>query len=307
MDRKIKFADVQKAVDEAYEAYGKSTEGQVDSRINTANDKAFGISVMLTDGRVINKGDTDVASPLGRISTLPEHIVLLQQNTPDELVGKSGVCRCNGRRAEKPQIPVSPHGVRAMSAIVPQNDPDGKWDVLMDTLLSLVGESPVLDDKLYENLKKQVAEADTVNKIARAGYELYDDATTAVDLYTRLESMSVTAAQAAALGATIAADGRNPRTGAEAFDGAIAANITSIAARGPHHARRAWMMSVGLPAANSFGGLIVAFLPGFGAIAAYSPLLDGNGLSVKAAKAIKYITNALQLNVYASARVDVEK
>lgn len=307
MERFISLADLQKTVDNAYETYKNVAEGNTDPRVKSNNDKAFGISVMLTDGTVVNRGDVGESSPLGRIATVASHVLLLQQNKPEELVRKSGVCRCYGMKAKKPDIPVSPHGIRAVSAIEPQNDSDGKWDIMIDNIINLAGDAPVLDDALYERLKKALADADTINKLAEAEYTLYDDAASAIDLYARLASLDVTVEQAATIGATIAADGRNPKTGNNAFDGSIAANVVATVARGPHHEGRGWMMIVGIPAQSSFGGLILAILPGFGAIAAYSPELDVNGVSIKAAKAIKYIANTLHLNVYSSARVSVKK
>ncbi len=178
---------------------------------------------------------------------------------------------------------------------------------MVDNIEDLAGCRPILDDKLYEQLKQKAVNANTINKIAAAEYSLYDDADIAVDLYVRLASLTFTATQFATMGATIAADGRNPVTGQEVFDGRIAANVVATMARGVHREGRAWMMTVGLPAANSFGGAVLAILPGFGAIAAYSPALDDKGVSLKAGKAIYEIAKKLQLNVFASARVTVEK
>ena len=45
------------------------------------------------------------------------------------------------------------------------------------------------------------------------GYKLYDDAAQSMDVYERLLSVKLSAAEVATMGATIAADGRNPKTG----------------------------------------------------------------------------------------------
>ena len=307
MERKISLANVKKAVENAFENYKSINEGNVDPRIEGVDTKTFGISVVLTDGTVINKGDTKVASPMGRIALVPTHIELLTQNTPDELVAKAGVACGNKMKEHKPKnLAVSPHGVRAVSVVQPTGDRDGKMDLMVNNILNLIGSPATFDDKLYERLTKINNEKNVVDAIAQAEYSLYDDGATSVDIWTRLVSLGLTTEQLATMGVTIAADGRNPINGEFAFDGKIAQNVVATMARGIHHESRAWMMTVGLPAANSFGGAIVAVLPGFGAIAAYSPALDANGLSVKAAKAIKEIANELQLNVYASARVKVE-
>lgn len=308
MERKISLASLQKAVDDAFEAYKSIKEGNVDERVAGADPKAYGISVVLTDGTVIEKGDTKALSPLGRIALLPTHVLVLTQNSPEELVRKAGIACCNRHKENKPKgLPVSPHGVRAVSVVEPSGDSDGKYDVMVDNIIDMAASAPVLDDRLYEAMMAENAKADVINAFEVAQYGLYDSAAIAVDLYTRLAALQMTTTQLATMGATVAADGVNPSNNQPVFDGSIAANVVATLARGVHKEGRAWMMTVGLPAASSFGGAIVAVLPGFGAIAAYSPELDANGVSVKAAKAIRYIANTLGLNVFASARVKVEK
>lgn len=308
MERKVSIERVGKAVEDAFEMNKNIKEGTVSSLLTDVNEKAFGISVVLTDGTTINKGDTKVLSPLGRIALVPTHVAVLTQNTPDELVKKAGVACGKCSKENKPKgLAVSAHGVRAVSVVEPSNDPDGKWQVMIDNIINLLGSAPILDDKLYERLKAENAASNAVNSFQEAGYNLYDGAETSLDLFTRLSSLQLTTEQLAAMGATIAADGRNPLNGQIAFDGAIAANVVATMARGVHKEGRAWMMTVGLPAANSMGGAILAVLPGFGAIAAYAPALDPKGVSVKAAKAIRQIAYELQLNIYASARVKAEK
>lgn len=306
MERKISFADLQKAVDEAYENFKSEKAGTVDPRLTEVKPDTFGISVVLTDGRSVNKADVDTLFPLAQVAKVPLSVVLLTQNSPAELVKKSGKCACKGVRKEKPQIPFSPHGIRAVSAVVPQGDPEGKYGVILNTLLALTSGEPVLNDKLFQTLQAQAASDDVVNKLAAADYTLYDDAKLSVDTYLKLMSLQLSAKQLATLGATIAADGRNPLTGEYAFDGSIAAAVVTLMAESGH-CKRPIMMRTGLPGKGGFSGDYLAVLPGFGAIAVYSPEVDGYGKSVKGLQAIEYIANKLGLNVFASARVEVEK
>ncbi len=304
MERKISLSDLKKAVDEAYELFKSDREGAVDSRLDGVDADAFGISVALTDGRTVDKADTDTLFAMGSIAKVPLSAVLLSQNKPEELVKKSGTCQCH--RKAKPEIPFSAHGIRAVSAVVPAGDPEGKYDVVSDMIIGMAGE-PTLNDSLYQTFQTEAATAGVVDKIAESGYYLYDDAAASVKAYTKLMSLQFNTKQLANMGATIAADGRNPRTGIYAFDGKNAAAIVTLMAAGKmKHCRRGWLMRTGLPARASFAGGILAVLPGFGAIAVYAPRLDERGLSVKGAKAIEYIATKLGLNVFASARVVVE-
>ena len=92
MERKISVSELRKAVEEAYAAVEPISEGAIDPRNLNAAAGQFGISVALTDGTVINKGDTDVKAPMGSIMHLPLHSVLFSQAGVDAIVKKSGKC-----------------------------------------------------------------------------------------------------------------------------------------------------------------------------------------------------------------------
>lgn len=315
MERKISYQDVEKALNNAYEKYKDNNDGNVDPRLSGDED-SFGIAVVLADGRTLTAGDTKATAPLGRIARVPLSVELLSQYTPEELAKKSkGGCCCGDKSKEqkpcpatKPKIAFGAHSVRAVSAVAPQGDHDGKYQVLLDRLIALTDGEPKFDDELYKLLSEEALSMKMAEVLKDADYMLYDDAAICLDVYARLMALRLNTEQLAVLGATIAADGRNPRSGVYAFDGAVAANVVGLMASRKlgHKGRKAWMMRTGLPAAASFGGTVVAVLPGFGAIAARSPRLCDNGVSIRAARAIADFAATLQLNVYASARVSVE-
>lgn len=309
MTRTIKFDDLKAAVNEAYEQLKNDNEGTPDKTYSCGCTDNFGIAVVLTDGTTIKAGDTDCKAALGDIVKIPVSTCLLSQMSPDEIIKKSGKCPCAcSTKAQKPEIPFSAHGIRAISAIEPTGDADGKWDIFSDRLINLMGTAPELDDKLYENLKKLAVNDDVENKIADSGYFLYDDAPIAIDAYIKASSMKATALQLATMGATIAADGVNPTNGQEVFDGRYAQNVVALmAAKGPHKMSMPWLMGAGIPAKSSLSGAMVAVMPGAFGIAAVSPMLNEAGISIKAAKAIKMIANKLDINVFASARVEIVK
>lgn len=307
MARKIKIEDLRKAVDNAYEQFKSVKEGAVDPRVaGKVPEDTFGISVVLADGTVISKGDTKVKGALGDIASLTIHAELLQQNSVEGLVKKAGkTCPCAVRKLD---LPISAHGVRAYSAVQPTGDADGKYDVLINNLINMMGSAPELDDSLYKTLVDEAGKADVENQLANVGYTLYDDAQSSIKGYAKMEALTVDTDQLATIGATIAADGVCPANKQVAFDGAISAPLTAIAAAtGKTHHIRKWLMEAGAPAVFSFSGLALAILPGVGAIAAYSPEVCTHGRTKKGRQAITYITNALQYNVFASARVEIVK
>lgn len=307
MERIITLSELRKAVDEAYEENKSINEGEIDPRVASADPKSFGITLTLADGTTINKGDTSVMSPLGSISRIPIATILLSQNSPEQLIKKSGHCPCQSSHKDV-KIPFSHRGIRAISAIEPVGDPDSKWNLIADSLINLMGSDPALDDKLYESEKKNAIDEQIENTLAKDGFFLYDDAAASIDLFLRAEAMTASTEQLAMMGATIAADGVNPTTQQICFDGAVSERIVAIlASKGPHKMTLPWNIAAGLPAKSSFGGAIVGIYPGLLSIAAYSPALNPKGVSVKAAKAIISIMNKLQLSVFQSASIVVDK
>lgn len=303
MERKIPFADLRKAVDNAYESVKDCNEGNIDPRNCNAKAGEFGIVVALPDGTIIKRGDTDVKVPMGAINKVALSSILFSQNKPLDLIKKSGSCpMC--KKAAKPAKPegvhFSAHGIRAFSAVEPVGDADSKWDLYEGRVAAMAGSDPVLCDKLYEELKK---ESPAIEKaLVESDYYLYDEAPLAIDLYLRSEAMTASAEQLALMGATIAADGVNAN-GDIVFYGKITQNIVALmAAKGPHKINRPWLVATGLPAKASFGGTILGVIPGVMAVAAYGPELAPYGVSAKGIKAITSLMQELNISVFASAK-----
>lgn len=306
MTRTITLTDVHKAVEAAYAKHRHIESGAIDARVaNISQAGQFAISVTLADGRHIDIGDTDAQFPIGGIVNLPVSLVLLAHQGFKEKSGKACKCECNcGSRAKSDSaLPFCPHSLRAISAIVPQGDPEGKFGILNDMVTNMCATVPEMDEELYKYYHNMSAAA--VKLLSDAGETLYDDAAQTVDIYSRLISLKIDTRHLSIMGGTLAADGKNPATGEYIFADNIAAPAVAFMATHGKHFIRHWMLRTGLPARKNFAGAILAIMPGFGAIAAYAPEVDEHGCSIKAAKAIEMIAHTLGLNIFASSRVEV--
>lgn len=306
MERIIPVADLKKAVDEAYEAFKDEKMGEVNPRVEGADAKNFGISVALVDGTTYDKGDADVKFPLGSIVKIPIHSILLEQYGKAELMKKAGADITNPdyQKEKKPKTCVSSYGIRSVSAIQPTGDPESKWNILENRMIDMMGEAPELDEKLYKSQKAAATAENVENTIADAGYYLYDDAALSIDMYLKAQAMNADTRMLAKMGATIAADGFNPFTKKNVFDGELSSQIVSyMADRGPHKLKKAWFLATGIPAKSGFGGGIVAVLPGVMSVAVYSPEMNKEDVSIKGIKVLEYISNKLGINVFGSAKI----
>lgn len=312
MERFVKLSDVKSAVTAAFEKYKtKTVDGAApDPRVADMNKGKMAVSVCLTDGTTFDVGDSKSPFAMGSLLRIPLYLQLYTQMSPVELAQRMHPCGCHScsckSKADKPKG-VHAKNIRLASLVEPAGDADGKMEILSNLMISLMGSSPVLDDNLYKAAVKSNLDRGVENMLAADDYEIYDSTPVALDVATKLHSMLVTTEQLAQMGATIAADGVNPVSNTPVFDGKLSQEIVAMmAAKGPKKMKKPWLMITGVPAMSSFGGGFLAIVPGFGAIAAFSPELVDGHIPFKAAMAMREIVSSLDLNVFASARVKVK-
>ena len=317
MEKIIERSSLEAAIAQAYEKYRTFSCGTPlapSPRVASMNHGCFGISLRLADGGSYDIGDTQAGFAMGSLLRVPVYLQLLTQMGVDELVDRMRFedcpCKNNSAGDDKPRA-VSPKGVHAkslrmLSLVEPRGDADGKMQIISDVMIGLMGQSPLLDDELYEATVHHSRDKDVVNVIANAGYELYDRTQVAMQLYDKLDSMLVTTGQIAEMGAVIAAGGYNPFTKQQVFDPSLAAPLTAmIATCGPKPVKKIWTLSTGVPAITSYGGGFLTVIPGFGSLAAFSPDLAEGKVPMRAALALRQILQQFGISVFTGTRIMV--
>ena len=271
--------------------------------------KLFGISVCLSDGEIVEAGDTDYVFGIESVSKVPTAILAMQQYGADTILQKIGADATglpfNSIMAillenDHPSTPlVNAGAITACSMVKPVGNSDGKWKSITDFLAGLCGSPLVLQDELYKSESATNFNNRSIAWLLKNYNRIYDDPDMSLDIYPRQCSMGVTARQLSICSGTIANRGVNPVTKKKVFDAELTSKIVAmIASVGFYEHTRDWIFTSGIPAKTGVGGGIVGVLPGVMGIAAFSPKLDGSGNSVRAQNAIKYITNKLGLNLF---------
>ncbi len=159
-----------------------------------------------------------------------------------------------------------------------------------------------MDEEVYES---EAATNDRNRGIAHLldGYgRMYCDPDLATDVYTRQCSVRVTARDLAVMGATLANGGVNPVTGEQAIDTRYCKRVLAVlATAGLYEQSGDWLYNVGLPGKSGVAGGIVTVSPGKGGLGTFSPPLDAAGNSVRGQHITRYLSEALGLNLFASA------
>ncbi|MEG0498574.1 MAG: glutaminase, partial [Alistipes sp.] len=198
--------------------------------------------------------------------------------------------------------------ISACSMIRPAGDATAKWRAIRNFIEALSGSGVEVIDELYKSETATNFNNKAITWLLRNYNRTYDDPDMALDLYTRQCSIGISAQQLAIMAATIALGGVNPVTKCEVFHPNLTPRITSLMATvGFYEHSGDWLFTTGLPAKTGVGGGIMGVVSGVMGVAAFAPPLDTSGNSVKAQKALSYITNRLNLNIFEPCRCVIEQ
>ena len=273
----------------------------------------FGVAIVTARGDVFTAGDVDYAFTIQSVSKpFTAALVMQQQGDASVVADKIGVeptgLPFNSILATQLLKPVSVNplvnsGAIASVSLVKAKNAGERFDAIMGFFEQLAGARLTVIEDVYKS------EAATNQRNRAHAYilfvndRIYSDPMEAVDVYTRQCSIGVTAKQLAVMGATLANSGVNPVTQQRVIDSRYVPKVLAIMMMsGFYNESGMWAYTAGLPAKTGVGGGIVAVVPGKMAIVGFSPRVNEAGNSVRATKAIEYISDQLGVNVFGSGR-----
>jgi glutaminase len=299
----------------AHDRYAGHDQGAVADYIPAlarANPEWFGLSLVGVTGTVHEAGDADVAFTIQSISKAFVFALACAAVGHERVHDRVGVnntglafnsvvaVELNGG---SPMNPMVNAGAIATTALLPGADAEERWAHLQDGLSRFAGRALGIDDEVYRSESETNHRNRAIAQLLQSYDRLDGDPAETVDVYTRQCSLSVTAHDLAVMGATLADGGVNPLTGEQVVSAEVCRDTLSVLAScGLYERSGEWLFEIGLPAKSGVSGGMVAISPGKGAVGAFSPLLDGAGNSVRAQRACAYLSRALGLNLFASAR-----
>lgn len=273
----------------------------------------FGVVIVTARGEVYAAGDVDYPFTIQSVSKPFTAALLMQQYGDSAIVAeKIGVeptgLPFNSIMATQILKPVSANplvnsGAIAAVSLVKASNPQERFQAILDFYQRLAGTKLTVIEDVYRS------EAATNQRNRAHGYilavndRIYSDPLEAVDVYTRQCSIGVTARQLAVMGATLANAGSNPVSGVRVLDARFVPKVLAVMmTAGFYNESGMWAYTAGLPAKTGVGGGIVAVVPGKMAIVGFSPRVNDAGNSVRAMKAIEYISDQLGVGIFGSGR-----
>jgi glutaminase len=273
----------------------------------------FGVAIVTARGDVFMAGDVNYPFTIQSVSKpFTAALVMQDYGSAQVIVDKIGVeptgAKFNSLLATQvlPQVSVNPlvnSGAIASVSLVKANNPGERFDRIMKFYERLAADKLTVIEDVYQS------EAATNQRNRAHAYilfvndRIYSDPMEAVDVYTRQCSIGVTARQLAMMGATLANGGVNPKTRDRVIDiQFVPKTLALMMTAGFYNESGLWSFTAGLPAKTGVGGGIVAVVPGKMAIVGFSPRVNDAGNSVRAMKAIEYISDQLGVGLFGSGR-----
>ncbi len=303
---------LREALEQAHERFSTDTAGKNADYIPylaSVPSSLFGIAATLSDGDTLTVGDCDYPFGIESVSKVPTALLAMNQHSAEAVLDKIGADATglpfNSIMAillenDHPSTPlVNAGAISACSMILPTGSAEGKWNAIRNFIEELCGSKVEVIEELYHSESATNFNNRSIAWLLRNYERIYDDPELSLDLYTRQCSLGITARQMAVMAATIAFGGVNPLTRREVFKSNLTPRITSMMATvGFYEHTGDWLFSTGLPAKSGVGGGIMAVVPGRIGISAFAPPLDSSGNSSKAQKALGFIAQRLNLNIF---------
>jgi glutaminase len=273
----------------------------------------FGVAIVTARGDVYTAGDVDYAFTIQSVSKpFTAALVMQEHGSADVIRDKIGVeptgMKFNALLATQviKGVSVNPlvnSGAIASVSLLKAKTPEERFSKIQRFYELLAGEKLSVIEDVYQSEAATNQRNRAHAYILYVSERIYSDPMEAVDVYTRQCSIGITARQLAVMGATLANSGVNPITHVKVLDSNYVPKVLAIMmTAGFYDESGLWAYTAGLPAKTGVGGGIVAVVPGKMAIVGFSPRVNDAGNSVRAMKAIEFISDALGVNVFGSGR-----
>ncbi|MBX9629459.1 MAG: glutaminase A [Burkholderiales bacterium] len=308
-------AELKAAVREAYDKFKDVKDGANANYIpelDKVPSDLFGVAIVTAKGEVFAVGDVDYAFSIQSVSKPFTAALVMQQQGADAVAQRIGVeptgLAFNSIIATQliPQVSVNPlvnSGAIASVSMVKAESAAQRFDTILDWFNRLSAAKLTVIEDVYQSEAATNQRNRAHAYLLAAAERIYSDPMEATDVYTRQCSIGVTAKQLAVMGATLANGGVNPVSRQRVLDAQYVPKVLAVMlTAGFYNESGIWSYTAGLPAKTGVGGGIVAVVPGQMAIVGFSPRLNEAGNSVRAMKAIQFISEKFGLSIFGDGR-----
>lgn len=269
----------------------------------------FSISVVTTDGDVFSSGDSDSSFSMQSMSKIVSLACAIDNFGRREVFSRVGMEPCAEpfnsimKLEMEPNVPLNPF-INSGAIVTCEMIADRYEDASIDHILLFAGrmagrpkDRPMrINERIYHSEDSTADRNRSLAYFMRSTGALVHDVEETLDIYFRQCSISVTTADLAAIGATIANGGVNPVTGERVISLDTAYIMLGLMVTcGLYNESGEFAVGVGVPGKSGVSGGILCSAPGRMGVAVYSPPLDDRGNSVAGLVALSQLSRELKL------------
>ncbi|EKT54071.1 glutaminase A [Providencia sneebia] len=307
----INLAEIQTAVDNAYQAFSREVGGENANYIPflaNIDSQLCALAVVTVQGDIISTGDAQYRFAIESISKVCTLALALEDFGADAIQEKIGTSPTGlpfnsvmalELHGDKPLSPLVNAGAMSTTSIIKAQSIDERWQRILTMQQKLASKDIFLSEELNQSEQTTNFHNRGIAWLLYSAGYLYCDTAEAYDVYTRQCSTLITTVELAIMGATIATGGINPITKEQVLSRDNCPRILAeMTMEGMYDSSGSWAYNVGLPSKSGVGGGILTIIPGVMAIAAFSPPLDAIGNSVRGQKMVASVAKELGYNLY---------
>lgn len=272
--------------------------------------ESFGIAFATIDGHVYSTGDSTTAFSIQSVSKPFAYGGALERLGASEVLRKVGVEPTGeafnsivlDQQNNRPFNPMVNAGAIAVSALAEGDTQADRIEGMRALFSGFAGRPLDIDEAVFRS------EAETGHRNRAIAYLMLNTGMIdrppeeVLDIYFRQCALRVTAEDLALMGATLANNGVNPRSGQRMLAPEHVRDVlTLMMSCGMYDYAGEWSYDVGLPAKSGVSGAVLAVLPGQLSIAIWSPPLDAIGNSVRGVATCRQISQDFGLHLFMNA------
>lgn len=303
--------NIQAFLEHLHQRYHDLNDGQLASyipQLEKADPNWFSISLVTVDGQVFQVGNVEQLFTIQSISKVFVYGLAMEEQGRGEVLKRVGVEPTGDpfnsiirldESSKRPDNPMINAGAIATTSLIKGTDPTARLNRMLDMFSRYVGHPVFIDVSVFMSERTTGHRNRAMAHLMLNFGMIEDKLDEALDLYFQQCSVLVNSYDLALMAATLANQGLNPVTSAQAIRPCYIRDILSVMYTcGMYNFAGEWAYRVGIPAKSGVSGGIMAVVPGQAGIAVFSPLLDAQGNSVRGVRVFEELTEEYGFHVF---------
>jgi glutaminase len=267
----------------------------------------FGIAIATVDGKVYAAGDSERTFTIQSTSKPFIYGYILAEYGREAVLKHIGV-EPTGEAfnsilldevENRPFNPMVNSGAMAAAELIKGDTPEARIATMLDVMSRFAGRSLFVDEDVFRSEQATGHRNRAIAYMMLNTGMIRSSPESILDIYFRQCSVRVTCRDLAIMAATLANDGVNPVTGAEAIPREYIQDVLTVMnSCGMYNFAGQWSYEVGMPAKSGVAGGIIAVIPGQIGIGVFSPRLDRHGHSVRGVRVCRELSETFGLHVF---------